>query len=100
MSLNDWVKLRETVAAQTEAAGFPGLLPCVLTADCRGRDRAEAISDGGTPFYAPSFVEVVELSEVLRRANVRIASAKKARHTLVCRACVGWFHQREMWRDI
>jgi hypothetical protein len=100
VSLNDWAKLRETIAARAEAAGFPGLLPCALTADCRGRDRAEAISDSGTPLHAPSFVEVVEISEVLRRANVRIASVKKGRYTLACRACTQWFHQREMWRDI
>ncbi|MEU0585705.1 hypothetical protein [Streptomyces sp. NPDC006132] len=100
MSLNDIRKFRETIAARAEAKGFPGLLPCALGADCRAYESAARFSEKGTPLHAESSTEVVELREVLRRANVRIAADEKARFTIVCRACTQWFHQREMWRDI
>ncbi|MFE9456310.1 MULTISPECIES: hypothetical protein [Streptomyces] len=100
MSLNDWVKLRETIAVRAEAAGFPGLLPCALGGDCQGKDTAKAISENGVSFHDPHRTEVVEVDEVSRRAGVVISAAKNARLTLVCRACTQWFHRREMWRDI
>ncbi|MEU1350000.1 hypothetical protein [Streptomyces sp. NPDC005795] len=99
MSINEWVKVREIVAARAAAAGFPGLLPCALGTDCRGKNRAQAFSKGGVPFYDPNFTEVVEVAEVSRRAKVTIGAARDARYTLSCRACTQWFHQREMWRD-
>lgn len=100
MSLNLIAKLRETMTARAESAGFPGLLPCAMTTDCQAHNQAKEVTDSGTPFHNPDFAEPVEVSEVLRRAGVRIAVAKNTRHTIVCRACTQWFHQREMWRDI
>ncbi|WP_210637381.1 hypothetical protein [Streptomyces sp. GESEQ-13] len=100
MSLNDWVKLRETLAARTEAAGFPGLLPCAMGRDCRAYETADAHSKSGTPLHAADRTDVVEIREVLRRAGVRIALPGKPRNTVVCRVCTNWFHQREMWRDV
>ncbi|MFZ4203358.1 hypothetical protein ACOZE4_00570 [Streptomyces griseoincarnatus] len=99
MSLNDWVKLRESLAERAEAAGFPGLLPCAMGRDCRAYDTADAHSKSGTPLHAEANTDVVEISEVRRRAAVQITLPGKPRNTVVCRACVSWFHQREMWRD-
>lgn len=100
MSLNEWVKVRETIAARSEAAGFPGLLPCALGTDCRGRASAKSSTESGLPFHDPNFTEVVEVSEVSRRVRVVIGAAKNAQYTLACRACTQWFHAREMWRDV
>lgn len=73
----------ESVAAKAAAAGFPGLLPC-LVGECR---------NGGTiRYHAPDDVDVVEPQLVRERCGVRIPAAKKSGLSLACKGCQSALH--------
>lgn len=73
----------ESVASKATAAGFPGLVPC-LVGSCRTGDAIR--------YHAPEDVDVVDPQLVRERCGVRIPTAKKSGLSIACKQCQSALH--------